>query len=69
MDSGCLFSNLVVWVLVLVQVDVQHALQVENLVTRTVSELLGRLDIIVNNAGVFMDPTPYLKNMKRGMIF
>ena len=68
MDSGCLFSNLVVWVLVLVQVDVQHALQVENLVTRTVSEF-GRLDIIVNNAGVFTDPIPYLKNMKRGMIF
>jgi NAD(P)-dependent dehydrogenase (short-subunit alcohol dehydrogenase family) len=67
-DSGCLFSNLVVWVLVLVQVDVQHALQVENLVTRTVSEF-GRLDIIVNNAGVFTDPTPCLKNMKRGMIF
>jgi NAD(P)-dependent dehydrogenase (short-subunit alcohol dehydrogenase family) len=65
-DSGCLFSNLVFWVLV--QVDVQHALQVENLVTRTVSEF-GRLDIIVNNAGVFTDPTPYLKNMKRGMIF
>ena len=66
MDSGCLFSNLVFWVLV--QVDVQHALQVENLVTRTVSEF-GRLDIIVNNAGVFTDPTPYLENMKRGMIF
>jgi NAD(P)-dependent dehydrogenase (short-subunit alcohol dehydrogenase family) len=36
---------------VYVQADVQNASEVENLVTRTVSEF-GRLDIVVNNAGV-----------------
>ena len=35
-----------------VQTDVRNASQVESLVTRTVSDY-GRLDIIVNNAGVF----------------
>jgi NAD(P)-dependent dehydrogenase (short-subunit alcohol dehydrogenase family) len=35
-----------------IQVDVRNAAQVENLVTRTVSDF-GRLDIMVNNAGVF----------------
>jgi NAD(P)-dependent dehydrogenase (short-subunit alcohol dehydrogenase family) len=36
---------------VYVQADVRYASEVENLVTRTVSDF-GRLDIMVNNAGV-----------------
>ena len=36
---------------VYIQADVRYASEVENLVTRTVSEF-GRLDIMVNNAGV-----------------
>jgi NAD(P)-dependent dehydrogenase (short-subunit alcohol dehydrogenase family) len=45
---------------VYIQADVQHASQVENLVTRTVSEF-GRLDIIVNNAGVGTGPTTIIE--------
>ena len=40
---------------VYVQADVRYASEVENLVTRIVSEF-GRLDIMVNNAGVGLGP-------------
>jgi hypothetical protein len=52
---------------VYVQADVRYASQVESLVTRTASEF-GRLDIIVNNAGVGTGPTTIIENPKRSTI-
>ena len=52
---------------VYVQADVRSASQVENLVTRAVSEF-GRLDIMVNNAGVGTGLNTILEELEEGMI-
>ena len=53
---------------VYVQADVRSASQVENLVTRTVSEF-GRLDIMVNNAGVGTGLHTILEELEEGYDF
>jgi NAD(P)-dependent dehydrogenase (short-subunit alcohol dehydrogenase family) len=53
---------------VYVQADVRSASQVENLVTRTVSEF-GRLDIMVNNAGVLKGRKTILEEAEEGYDF
>ena len=53
---------------VYVQADVRHAPEVENLVTRTVSEF-GRLDIMVNNAGVGTGLNTILEEAEEGYDF
>jgi NAD(P)-dependent dehydrogenase (short-subunit alcohol dehydrogenase family) len=53
---------------VYVQADVRSASQVENLVTRTVSEF-GRLDIVVNNAGVGTGLHTILEELEEGYDF
>ena len=47
------------------QADVRCASEIENLVTRTVSEF-GRLDIMVNNAGVFTGLNTILEEAEEG---
>jgi NAD(P)-dependent dehydrogenase (short-subunit alcohol dehydrogenase family) len=53
---------------VYVPADVRHASQVENLVTRTVSDF-GRLDIMVNNAGVGTGLNSILEETEKGYDF
>jgi NAD(P)-dependent dehydrogenase (short-subunit alcohol dehydrogenase family) len=53
---------------VYVQADVRRASQVENLVTRTVSDF-GRLDIMVNNAGVGTGRKTILEESEEGYDF
>ena len=53
---------------VYVQADVRYSSEVENLVTRTVSEF-GRLDIMVNNAGVGVGPHTIINVPERSTIF
>jgi NAD(P)-dependent dehydrogenase (short-subunit alcohol dehydrogenase family) len=53
---------------VYVQTDVRDASQVENLVTRTVSDF-GRLDIMVNNAGVGTGLNSILEEAEEGYDF
>jgi NAD(P)-dependent dehydrogenase (short-subunit alcohol dehydrogenase family) len=53
---------------VYVQADVRYVSEVENLVTRAVSEF-GRLDIIVNNAGVFTGPNTILEEREEAYDF
>jgi len=53
---------------VYVQTDARCASEIENLVTRTVSEF-GRLDIMVNNAGVFTGLNTILEEAEEGYDF
>jgi NAD(P)-dependent dehydrogenase (short-subunit alcohol dehydrogenase family) len=53
---------------VYVQADVRYASEVENLVTRTVSDF-GRLDIMVNNAGVGTGLNTILEEAEEGYDF
>jgi len=53
---------------VYVQADVRCASEIENLMTRTVSEF-GRLDIIVNNAGVGTGLNTILEEAEEGYDF
>jgi NAD(P)-dependent dehydrogenase (short-subunit alcohol dehydrogenase family) len=53
---------------VYVQADVRYASEVENLVTRTVSDF-GRLDITVNNAGVCTGLNTILEEAEEGYDF